>query len=575
MHRHLKAHLIVMRIVPFVILLVAAGNLLAQISPGKLSRFHEELEGLTKCTQCHELGKRELSSEKCLSCHSALKQRIENNQGFHTSATVTAENCAHCHVEHGGRDTELIYWAQGRASFDHALTGYLLQGQHARLECDVCHRPSFQGDWLSGPDTPDPQRTLLGLAGNCVTCHQDEHREELVDNCSDCHDYNGWQPASGFDHRRTGYILTGRHLEIECTKCHPWQQRPPEADPDMIRKKVRQDQYAKYSDIRCDECSACHQDPHQQQLGGKCSDCHSTDGFRSIDSGQFNHDLTGYPLAGRHRSVSCKLCHDREDPAGSLAHEECSSCHVDRHRGQFSDRPDGGACQSCHTVEGFLPTLYSVDAHTASSYPLVGSHLAIPCSMCHLPVSTVDGEGLVKFDFDSTDCHSCHEDVHRGQLDIWIEPNGCEYCHTTESWHQTSFDHKLARFPLTGRHREILCLKCHSILTDQGGSQVWMKPLALNCEGCHSDPHLGQFSEQGKGKRERACETCHSAGGWKMLLFDHELNTMFPLTGGHDNLSCKKCHPVVRTGAGEEFVRYRPTDSTCKECHGPGLTKDR
>ena len=49
------------------LLLVSGAPLGAQIiSPGKLSAAHASLDGMTNCTQCHELGKKGASDAKCL-----------------------------------------------------------------------------------------------------------------------------------------------------------------------------------------------------------------------------------------------------------------------------------------------------------------------------------------------------------------------------------------------------------------------------------------------------------------------------------------------------------------------------
>ncbi|TAK61956.1 MAG: hypothetical protein EPO24_05385, partial [Bacteroidetes bacterium] len=72
----------------------------AQFSPGELSRAHEQLEGTTNCTQCHEVGK-EISGGKCLNCHLEIKQQLDLKRGFHFH-TSTAR-CVTCHKEHLGK----------------------------------------------------------------------------------------------------------------------------------------------------------------------------------------------------------------------------------------------------------------------------------------------------------------------------------------------------------------------------------------------------------------------------------------------------------------------------------------
>ncbi len=49
-------------------------RLAAQISPGALSSPHSHLEGISNCTQCHELGNK-VSDNKCLACHTEITEQ--------------------------------------------------------------------------------------------------------------------------------------------------------------------------------------------------------------------------------------------------------------------------------------------------------------------------------------------------------------------------------------------------------------------------------------------------------------------------------------------------------------------
>ena len=61
------------------IVLITARFASAQISPGKLSRYHESLEGISNCTRCHVLGE-EVSNAKCLECHTPIQS--QTSAGF-------------------------------------------------------------------------------------------------------------------------------------------------------------------------------------------------------------------------------------------------------------------------------------------------------------------------------------------------------------------------------------------------------------------------------------------------------------------------------------------------------------
>ena len=56
-----------------------------------------------------------------------------------------------------------------------------------------------------------------------------------------------------------------------------------------------------------------------------------------------------------------------------------------------------------------------------------------------------------------TTCTSCHEDVHRSALGAT-----CTKCHDAGSWTVTpGFDHDTTAYPLTDKHAEVKCDKCH------------------------------------------------------------------------------------------------------------------
>ncbi len=59
-----------------VVMILTTAPVAAQISPGDLSRAHQNLEGIANCQQCHETG-RELSGAKCLACHTEIKAQVD------------------------------------------------------------------------------------------------------------------------------------------------------------------------------------------------------------------------------------------------------------------------------------------------------------------------------------------------------------------------------------------------------------------------------------------------------------------------------------------------------------------
>lgn len=533
----------------------------SQISPGKLSQYHENLEGLSNCTKCHELGE-EPTPEKCFSCHVAIKIRVDGNRGFHSSNEVRTSKCIDCHSEHNGREFELIHWKEGTDNFQHSLTGYKMEGKHLGLNCRSCHQRVFiNQENLSPDETIDFSRTFLGLSSFCISCHVGEHGDQLTDSCINCHSYYGWKPAAKFNHNETQYTLTGKHRDLDCSKCHPFQSVRRLKD-NRVDKKENRDRNMKFSGLEFQNCTPCHQDIHQGKFGGECDNCHTTGGFKTSKEGQFNHNLTDFPLYGKHKDVICTKCHVGGKMTDPLSYEKCTDCHFDYHRGQFTNRPDKGACETCHTVDGFVPVNYTIEMHQQSGFPLTGSHLAVPCDICHKKIMDSQGELYIQFNFPDLNCSGCHADIHQGQVDKWLSMSGCKFCHSTESWRDVRFDHNLSGFHLEGKHRDVACEKCHR--TDEN-NLILIKPLKQKCFECHEDIHHGQFRISSKDKTE--CSRCHRSSGWQELIFDHNRDSRFRLEGAHLKLDCIKCHLPKTTTTGETFISYKPMGIECKVCH--------
>ena len=538
-------------------LFLASAPLAAQLSPGKLSQPHAKLEGSANCLKCHQAGQG-VAPSKCLDCHTAIK-----SSRLHARPEYRA--CQTCHIEHHGREFKLIDWGKkGQAGFDHRLTGWPLQGAHAKQACQSCHRP--------------PKKTFLGLSPTCRSCHEDQHRGQFAQKaCVACHTTAAWKPLAKLDH--SVFPLTGSHQKVACASCHP---------------------NGQFKGIKHQSCASCHQDPHQGRFGATCQQCHSTAGWKTGAMANFNHDRTGFPLTGQHKAVACASCH-KSGKFTKLAHQRCTDCHKDPHQGRLgttcqnchSTAGFGGAkvdhdrtrfplkgrhqkvscqschtsgrslrfakfqacsdchknvhagqiassaCESCHTVGGFSPSTFTMDRHQKTDFPLQGAHLAVPCISCHKK----NASGVIRFKWESTECQACHGDPHKGQ----VRQAGCRTCHSIESWsHIAGFDHAKTGFPLEGGHQKVSCGQCHK----QGKFQGTPK----TCNSCHGDPHEGQLVQAG-------CQSCHSVQGWARVTFDHNRQSRFKLEGAHARVPCAACH-------GKNPVRFKPLPTTCEECHG-------
>jgi hypothetical protein len=464
-----------------------------------------------------------------------------------------------------------------------------------------------------------PGRVIAGHAefeSNCGACHDADSEQARPLLCIACHEgigadrrdgtgFHGKSPAAQgndctichtehegrdadiveldaglFDHGLTDFSLAGAHLSSTCGNCHV---------PDAPMRDAPED------------CGACHSkdDPHEGRLGSDCSDCHSQSSW--LDA-VFDHELTGYTLAGGHSDVACGDCHQRN--RFDQTSRACVDCHAvdDVHEGGRGD-----ACGNCHTPDGWRGAGF--DHARTTGFALADGHGGLECGDCHRREDQRDdfSAGCVachaaddvhqgrlgancgschdaatwsrsSFDHGSTgfalvaahaelngtschksgadqtlsnSCHSCHAlvEVHGGQL-----AGECSACHSQASWtNAVRFDHDLSDFPLLGLHAAVACGACHSDAT--------FRDTPRDCGSCHldDDPHEGTLGME--------CANCHSSNGWQATAFDHDTDTDFPLNGAHAPLACDACHAnPASVGAG--------APSACGACHRPDDVHD-
>ncbi|HSL70013.1 MAG TPA: hypothetical protein VK864_07200 [Longimicrobiales bacterium] len=501
------------------------------ISPGKLSAAHSSVEGLRKCTECHELGQRGTSNARCQSCHEPIKTRMAGNQGYH--ATVKDQPCGSCHKEHLG--TAVHPTRFDTATFKHTDTGFELKGGHVEAGCRSCHTPGR----ITAADVRAVtagmrylQRTFLGVGASCLNCHRAEspHGKQFgTRGCEACHDERDWHSAPRFDHAETDYALTGKHRTVECSGCHGGN-----GGPETMR----------WSNLEFGACADCHRDPHAGKMTGACSSCHSTAGWQRIDAAKveskFDHSRTRFALHGAHARADCALCHQPQRDARDIAIRfvastqrftfarpivsSCASCHVDPHPARLKTVAGTNSCAACHTEQRWLPTTYGLARHDQlETFPLTGAHAVVTCKGCHAEARTNSA-----FMLPGRSCQSCHakDDPHK-QVYAGRE---CSECHRTTNFKDTFFDHARAK--------------------------------AAACTSCHQaqDPHLGQF-------RGLACDRCHLTTTFRVERFDHQ-KTRYPLDGEHALVACNSCHRPERSTSGRVFTRYKPLETTCAACHG-------
>ena len=535
------------------------------ISPGPLASAHAKYDGILSCTKCHRLGGG-VPDRLCLDCHDKLDERIKAGRGMHVKYK---DPCAKCHSDHKGRSYKMIILEEKK--FDHDKTEYKLVDKHQKVECAKCHKK--QGEFIGAPKT-------------CVGCHKDEHKKQLDQDCSKCHNIKDWKDITRFDHDRDSvYALTWKHKEVKCAKCHAQGKWKPieHKKCDACHKDVHKAQFkgqlcdachttkdwkadkfkhvppeykgyaldGKHLTTPCDKCHVkgaykpiksatcdgpgCHPNPHKKQFEGKkCDACHVTAGWGKDAFDHGDPAYKGYKLEGKHHKVKCEECHQK-GVYKPLKYKLCEDCHKDEHKGQFKAQK----CDSCHTVKDWKEETFDHNGPRYSGYKLDGKHLKTPCDKCH-----VKGEYKpIKYKA----CIDCHKDEHKDQF----KGRTCESCHDTKDWKKTSFDHNSPSYKgykLDGKHLKTPCDKCHI-------NAKW-RPLPDGCNNCHEkdDTHKQELGS--------LCGKCHNTTDWKKYTLNHNTQAKFPLIGKHKDVKCEKCHPESK-----KPKRYRTGELKCVDCH--------
>jgi hypothetical protein len=245
------------------------------------------------------------------------------------AATVT-----HCGACHGAEGWE-------RVTFDHARTGFPLDGAHRSGACRGCHAES------------DFKRPVPRA---CVACHRDVHAGRLGTRCANCHDAVAWkEPSFGPEaHRRTDFPLDGRHAVIPCEECHG----------------DRRDRGYSRVTRRCAEC-------HQWDLAraaagvldhsafGPSADCRACHGVWRFSPAYFaGHDACFPIRSGTHSGIRCSTCHT-SSLSGALAAGTCGAA-----TGTFD-------CNQCHTCASRAGQHAGVNTFSTRCTPPVA------CFACH------------------------------------------------------------------------------------------------------------------------------------------------------------------------------------------------
>ena len=532
------------------------------------------------CSSCHQNGFSTPPPTACVGCHQTNFNTTTNPN--HQAIGIPTD-CENCHTTNPGWQPatfpihnnyyELI--GAHAAIANNCVTCHNGNYNNTPNQCYGCHANDYN-------NTTDPNHQSLGFGTDCQTCHTQtawqpatfDHDAQFFpiysgshngtwQNCSDCHiqanDYTiftcvtchhqqdmdqshqqvqGYiyesnacyachptgQSQGAFDHNLSGFPLTGAHLTVECSQCHPNGYVTP---PPTV-------------------CSGCHQsnynstnNPNHQALSisTECETCHTTNpGWQPALFPQHNQY---FELLGQHASITdCNQCHNGNYNLNSTA---CLQCHQNDYNNASNPNHVAAGipttCEECHTANGWTPSTFN---HSTTGFTLDGAHASLQCSACHLGVIT----GL------NPNCVSCHQNDYNtaanpNHVAAGI-PTTCQDCHTTTAWIPSTFNHSTTGFPLLGVHAQIQCSACH---------QGVITGLSPDCLPCHQTDYNNAPNHVVLNYPTN-CDMCHSFNGWTPSTFDHN-NTNFPLTGAHLTVPCSACHQSGFVG----------TPTACVACH--------
>ena len=418
----------------------------------------------------------------CNSCH----EMDFHYQSWQASTHSETAECLDCHaspglagfIEEKARGTEQLV-----AHFTGNYTVPIRILVRVRNEqCLACHT-----DAGSLPDTTIDARHDVHIAAQvaCVECHS-----RIVHNRSDQPRVLPLAQCDGCHQKHAAFPMIGVHATLTCSECHVG---------------------GVYEGTQ-PRCESCHRVPagHLEPFKTNCGACHAASGWKPART---NHAT--FLLIGRHAEAACEGCHsgDRFEGTPTL----CESCH--QVPAQHIPGITSG-CGGCHTPEGWRPANFD-----HSFFALQGKHEAVACSKCH-----ADGRytGTPKL---CENCHATPANHPVGKL------SNCAACHSPTGWVPANFSH--SRFPLTGAHRSLACISCHSSGVFRG--------LASACAACHLAPstHAGLSTN---------CAGCHSTSAFSPSTFGHpQVGEHVP--NGEHRLACSDCHAST-------FA-----EASCTKCH--------
>ncbi|HEY6355202.1 MAG TPA: cytochrome c3 family protein [Burkholderiaceae bacterium] len=381
-----------------------------------------------------------------------------------------------------------------------------------------------------------------------------------------------------FDHLKTGFALTGAHVQTRCASCHLngiFKGTP----RDCASCHVAGMGYSRGNVVRPANhvpsslaCSSCHNTKtyvgatfsHQGVAAGSCQSCHSG-AFPPADGRPSNH--VPYTSVAAAATASCDTCHK-----GSFTTWANGRFH--------SSVSVNSGCVTCHTLTAGGSYLGAVGKPATATHASVTGN----CESCHKSTASWAGAKSDHSTFTAaTVCSTCHNgSTATGKPATHIPTTvNCFSCHNVSPslWTPTKWNH-------TQMVVANACASCHT-----GGYppadgrpanhipyQTVPVAAAANCDGCHK----GSTTTWANGKFHSnfsvstGCVSCHTitpGGSYLNAVGRPTTATHTGVTGG-----CENCHKSTTSWSSATFAHSAANavgTGACDTCHNGTTAKGK
>jgi hypothetical protein len=333
--------------------------------------------------------------------------------------------------------------------------------------------------------------------------------------------------TSDFNHLKTGFPLTGAHINVDCETCH---------------------------------------------VGGvfkgtptNCVGCHSAGRRVVAPFKPANHLITNAPCESCHTNtvsfLGARFNHIGVQP------NACTTCH---NGNMGPGKPSGhvatiASCDTCHRSSSWIPAGFD---HLSAVPPVSGR-----CNQCHNGVTATGKYSLHLVT--SASCDTCHTTGYTTFAGLkfnhaGVVPGACGTCHSGQTAGAPT--QPPGHIPYTGYG----CDNCHRTppaTTSFYPATMNHAVISLGCSTCHNGAYISQGVNFGGAKAKVAghvsttaqCNVCHHDPAYSTFVggvMDH--------TGIVNN--CASCHGTGTNGAKTKTPGVHiPTNNSCESCHSNSI----